>query len=66
MEKKLCPIHRYWYVGNDCPICRQEKMVRLSKRYIENSFYGNYGKETVSNEPTEESINKLLEKFNSH
>lgn len=66
MEKKLCPIHRYYYEG-ECPLCKQEKLEKLAKRFVENSVYGNYGakKEDVRVEPSKESLMMLMEKFNT-
>lgn len=34
MAKKLCPVHRYFYEGDECPICRAERLERYSKHYV--------------------------------
>ena len=64
--KTICPIHRFMYKGDVCPLCEKERIDSLAKRYVNN---GN--KERVSlnkekkldREISENDINKLLEKF---
>ena len=31
--KTLCPTHHLFYMGNECPLCRQERIERYSQRF---------------------------------
>lgn len=59
-EKKLCSIHRLYYYGTECPLCFQERINRYDKKF------GKKEEEKVitNEEPSAESIEKLIEKFN--
>lgn len=60
--KTLCPIHRLFYTGNECPICRQERSERYAQRFAHRTVSVN--KINENREITENDINKLLNKFN--
>lgn len=63
--KKLCPIHYYYYEGSECPLCMQERMQKMSTRFYQNDSVEK--DETAGNEEiTEDLLNKLKEKFDSH
>ena len=62
MDKKLCEIHHLYYRGNVCPICDEERIAKLSKKYCDNK--PNVKKEKQDREINEDDIARLIEKFN--
>ena len=60
MEKKLCQIHHLFYKGEECPLCRQERIERYSSKYKEPAKPIKEDKGI-----TEEYLQRLKEKFNS-
>lgn len=67
MEKKLCPIHRYYYSGNECPICAQERLQKMASRYVSENMDSSkerFEEKKNKNENMDEMLEKLKEKFN--
>lgn len=63
--KQICPIHRFSYNGDKCPFCEKERIDRLAQKYVMvEHTKPKETKKTESEEITEESLNKLMEKFN--
>ncbi len=66
--KTLCPIHRLFYTGNECPICRQERSERYAQRFVSHTYSVascNTVKDDINREITENDIDMLINKFNS-
>lgn len=59
--KTLCPVHRYYYTGNSCPICQQEKYEMYSRRFVTPEIQ----QVKVEKEVTDEDLMKLKAKFMS-
>lgn len=60
LNKNLCEVHRLYYSGTNCPLCEQERINSLVKKY--------YPKDKTKEEPreaTESDIARLIEKFNN-
>lgn len=58
--KNLCNVHHLYYSGTRCPICEEEKINSLVKKYSQ--------KENNKEQPrevTESDIAKLIAKFNN-
>lgn len=58
--KTLCPTHRLFYVGNECPLCRQERIERYKGRFCKIAESKETSKER---EITEDDLEKLRNKF---
>ena len=64
--KTICPIHRFMYKGDVCPLCEKERIDRLAKRYVNS---GNEERISLKKEKkvdrkiNENDLKKLLEKF---
>ena len=57
--KTICPIHRYKYNGNLCPVCAREHKERIEAMYADE-----IAEYTKSNTITDDDIVRLSEKFN--
>jgi hypothetical protein len=61
-NKNICPVHHYRYSGNRCPICENERINNMVRRFAP--------KETPVEEKVEEILNEnldwedLADKFN--
>jgi hypothetical protein len=60
--KTLCPIHHLFYMGNECPLCRQERIECYSQRFCNHVEVKKIEKDR---EITENDLSKLMNKFNS-
>jgi len=64
--KTICPVHRFMYNGDVCPLCEKERIDRLASRYVNS---GNEERQSLKKEKklerdiNEGDIKKLLEKF---
>ena len=69
MEKKLCPIHHYFYQSDECPICKKERILKMAMRWSSNHM-DNQGKHSEKDEDKieimDEMLEKLKEKYNKH
>ena len=34
--KQICPLHHFFFNGNNCPFCEQERIERLSQKFDNN------------------------------
>ena len=59
--KSICPIHRYKYNGNVCPICAREHKERIEAMYADE--IAEYTK-AKAKPITNDDIVRLSEKFN--
>ncbi|MBP5723494.1 MAG: hypothetical protein J6X18_07990 [Bacteroidales bacterium] len=57
--KNICPIHRYKYNGNVCPICAREHKERIESMYADE-----IAEYTKAKPITDDDIVRLSEKFN--
>lgn len=68
MVKQLCRVHSYYYTGNECPFCMQERSQKMSLRWEEKNVL--VPKKRFENSSKQESmgdmLEKLKEKYNSH
>ena len=64
MIKKFCPTHCLYYTGNECPICAQERIESLEKRFVKNTEKIEVNKLKKNDEITEASLEALVAKFN--
>lgn len=67
MEKKLCPIHSYYYSGNECPICAKERLEKMASRWVPENIDSQkerFEKKKNKNENMDKMLEKLKEKFN--
>ena len=63
--KTLCPDHHLFYMGSECPLCRQERIERYSQRFCHHEVEKPVKKEEKKDrEITEDDITKLMNKFN--
>lgn len=64
--KVFCSTHRYYYNGNECPFCREERIKALNKRFncdvIECKEENNMEK-SKDREITKDDLDKLVNKF---
>lgn len=69
MEKKLCPIHHYFYQSDECPICEKERIQKMAMRWS-NKHMDNQEKHSEKDEGKieimDEMLEKLKEKYNKH
>ena len=68
MEKKICPIHRYCYVGIECPICGQERIQKMALRWASTNMgvqRKRVREKKHKSENMDEMLDKLKQKFNS-
>ena len=35
--KQICPLHHFFFNGNNCPFCEQERIERLSQKFDKNT-----------------------------
>lgn len=71
--KQICPIHRFSYSGERCPFCEKERLDRLVQKYGVVDHIVDHTELLKPNlkptkedlEVTEESLKKLVNKFNS-
>ena len=59
--KQICPLHRFFFNGNNCPFCEQERIERLSQKFDKNV---SEIKKDKAHEITEDDLEKLKQKFN--
>lgn len=62
MNKKLCPIHHFYYNGVECPLCFEERIKRMENKYVHTT---QKQKEEKSEEITDDLLKKLKEKFSA-
>ena len=64
MNKKLCPIHRLYFKGVECPFCLSERLKKFEENHQSN---GNKmaNKKDKPKEVTEDMLAKLKTKFGS-
>lgn len=62
MEKKLCPIHYYFYESNECPICEKERIQKMAMRWP-SKHMGTQEKHLEEDESKVETMNEMLEKL---
>lgn len=64
--KVFCPTHHYYYNGNECPFCREERIKALNKKFncdvIESKDEKNMEK-SKDREITKDDLDKLVNKF---
>ena len=65
MTKNYCQIHHLYYSGNECPMCMSERIESLEKRFVEKEHDVETKKKQSNKEATQESLNKLMAKFNN-
>lgn len=64
--KTLCPTHHLFYMGNECPLCSQERIERYSEKFCHQIKTKTEVKKTEKDrEITENDLSKLINKFNS-
>lgn len=64
--KTLCPTHHLFYMGNECPLCRQERIERYSQRFCNHmEMKPEVKKVEKDSEITEDDLSKLMNKFNN-
>ena len=64
--KTLCSIHHLFYMGSECPLCRQERVDSYRQRFCHHEVEKPIKKEEKKNRViTDDDINKLINKFNS-
>lgn len=64
--KKYCVTHHFYYKGEECPFCCSERIQALSKRFCtKEKPKKEASKKPTTDEITQESLDKLLKKFNS-
>lgn len=66
--KTICPIHRFAYKGDKCPLCEKERIDRLANKYVNsgNEELVNLKKEKkLERNINENDLKKLLAKFNN-
>ena len=64
-NKKYCPIHCFNYSGPKCPICESERIGRMVKHFSKAEEHKENIPKQEEKEVSQESLNMLLEKFNS-
>lgn len=67
--KTLCPIHYYYYEGDKCPICEQERAQKMALRWVEKNMgvpKELFEEKKETTETMDEMLNKLKEKYNKH
>lgn len=55
--KQICPLHHFFFNGNNCPFCEQERIERLSQKF-DNKM------SQIKKEKTHEITEDDLEKVN--
>ncbi len=58
--KKLCLTHMFYYSGNKCPFCEQERISHMHKRFDKKQEK----KVSKNKEVTQSDLEKLCQKFN--
>ena len=69
MEKKLCPIHHYFYQSDECPICKKERIQKMAMRWSSkhmNNQEKHSEKDKDKIEIMDEMLEKLKEKYKKH
>lgn len=63
--KQICPIHRFSYSGEKCPFCEQERLERLSQRYVAEDHlkYKHKKQERYDKPITEDDLKEFTAKF---
>jgi hypothetical protein len=65
--KNYCPVHHYYYTGDECPFCREERIKSLDKKFNRDGVVENKGKRDTENtkdrEITSDDLEKLVNKF---
>ena len=65
-EKKLCITHHLYYRGSQCPICKEEHIGGLIRKYCpQKENVVRVETSTKDREINENDIMKLMEKFNT-
>ena len=64
MIKKFCPTHCLYYTGAECPMCAQERIASLEKRFVKNTEKIEVKKVKKNDEITKASLEALVAKFN--
>lgn len=64
MNKKLCPIHRLYFKGVECPFCLSERLKKFEEKH-QSTDNKAVNKRDKSKEVTEDMLNKLKAKFSS-
>ena len=59
--KQICPLHHFFFNGNNCRFCEQERIERLSQKFDNNV---SQIKKEKTHEITEDDLEKLKQKFN--
>lgn len=59
--KKYCPTHHFYYTGEECPFCRQERIQKLDKRFNKKPVVEK--ESDADKEITMDDIQKLKDKF---
>lgn len=62
MEKKVCPIHRYCYVGSECPICGQERIQKMASHWVSVNM-GSPRKMVEEKKNKSDNMDEMLEKL---
>lgn len=61
MIKQLCKVHSYYYTGNECPICMQERSQKMALRWVEKNI--DIPKKHIENNKVSASMDDMLEKL---
>lgn len=64
MNKKLCPIHHFYFKGVECPFCLSERLKKFEEKYQSNGDKMTNKKDNPK-EVTEDMLAKLKAKFGS-
>lgn len=64
MNKKLCPTHRLYFSGVECPLCLEERVKRMEEKFTKHNEVVPKKKDTQK-EVTEDMLDKLKAKFGS-
>lgn len=59
--KQICPLHHFFYNGENCPFCEQERIERLTQKFDK---HVSESKKDKTHEITEDDLEKLKQKFN--
>ena len=65
MAKNYCSVHHLFYSGNECPLCRSERVNAYTKKYEKKEPSKTLKCDGGDRGITKEDVNKLLEKFNT-
>lgn len=65
MIKNFCPTHCLYYTGNECPMCAQERIASLEKRFVKTEKKVSKKIVSVEKEITVDALDALKAKFNT-